>query len=238
MKNRLIELKEIYRYIQDNKIKSLILVASVGTLLISILHNNQGFSASDDLLIDKVVGVEYMEGDTEFKTIEESSLIQEVNDAPEVIYVDVKGAVNQPNMYSFPIGSRVYDAIEAAGGFTMNAASDTVNQAVLLEDQMLLHIYTHEEVEARQEQDLLKMDGNHFIPSAIDDSEDSTFVNINIADEAQLMTLPNIGSKKAEAIIKYRQDYGSFIVIEDIMNVSGIGEKTFEGLKDYINVGP
>ena len=142
-------------------------------------------------------------------------------------------------MYALPIGSRVYDAIEMAGGLTEEAATETLNQAKLLEDQMLLYIYSYSDLEQAEATPNLGMVEPAYTegPDSFNDNV-SGVVNINSATVDELMTLPNIGPKKAAAIIQFREENGSFSVVEDIMAVSGIGEKTFENLKDLITVSP
>ena len=148
------------------------------------------------------------------------------------IYVDIKGAVNKPGMYQLPIGSRVNDLIELAGGFTDQAVTQEVNLAQLLSDQMMIYIRSIDES--------LIMNDMDVIPSSIIVSmEEDTLnkININTANESELMNLPGIGPKKAQAIIEYRQVNGSFQCIEDIQQVSGIGAKTYEQIESLITVG-
>lgn len=169
---------------------------------------------------------------------EEMTVEQPEESSSELIYVDIKGAVHYPNMYALPKGSRLFDLIEKAGGFLPDAHTQQVNLAQLLEDQMMLYIY--------RESDLIQSDIGEDSPIqplvivASDRGEDSNdnLININSASQAELETLPNIGPKKADAIIQYRTQNGSFSTIEEMMNVSGIGEKTFESLKDLIKVAP
>lgn len=223
-------------YRQFNRWKLIIPFLIFGILLVSILFNNSSSLGFEDLELEEVNELESTVDSTIIDQSEVMGDTTEVDYHLELIYVDVKGAVNEPNMYSFTRGSRVYDAIMAAGGLTTHAASDMVNQAMLLEDQMMLYIHSRDEVEAMTEHQPTEMMTNLVVSSSNDEEYASELVNINSADLDGLMTLPNIGPKKAEAIINYRQEFGSFRIIEDIMNVSGIGQKTFDNLKDYIIV--
>ena len=164
-----------------------------------------------------------------------------------MIYVDVCGAVANPGVFQLSAGSRVFQAIEAAGGYLPEAAQTCVNRAGVLTDGQQLYILTQEEME-RQGLDPAEMAGasdGQMNGSAgtgqnagltVQAQQDNR-ININTADEAQLTTLTGIGATRAQAIISYRQENGPFAVIEDIMNVQGIKEGTFAKIKDEIVVG-
>ena len=166
---------------------------------------------------------------------------------PEMIYVDVCGAVANPGVFQLAVGSRVFQAIEAAGGYLPEAVQNCVNRAGVLTDGQQLYILTQEEME-RQGLDPAEMAGasdGQMNGSAgtgqnagltVQAQQDNR-ININTADEAQLTTLTGIGATRAQAIISYRQENGPFAVIEDIMNVQGIKEGTFAKIKDEIVVG-
>ena len=166
---------------------------------------------------------------------------------PEMIYVDVCGAVANPGVFQLAAGSRVFQAIEAAGGYLPEAVQNCVNRAGVLTDGQQLYILTQEEME-RQGLDPAEMAGasdGQMNGSAgtgqnagltVQAQQDNR-ININTADEAQLTTLTGIGATRAQAIISYRQENGPFAVIEDIMNVQGIKEGTFAKIKDEIVVG-
>lgn len=141
----------------------------------------------------------------------------EVPEETDHIFVNVCGAVLYEGVYELPAGSRVYEAIEMAGGFCENAAVSQINQAEILEDETQLYIPTIEEIIEGQSQD----DGK---------------VNLNTATREELMTLPGVGEAKADLIIEYRETNGKFHTIEDVMNISGIKEGLFGKIKDYIKV--
>lgn len=156
-------------------------------------------------------------------------------DAGTRIYVHVCGAVQVPGVYELAEGSRVYQALAAAGGLTEDADERYLNQAGLLEDGQQVLVYTREEIAAgvvngNQNQDQVQ--------NSRGESENggSGKVNLNTADKDQLLTLPGIGDTRAEAILAYRAANGNFASIEEIMNVEGIKEKMYEKLKDYIEV--
>lgn len=146
----------------------------------------------------------------------------------EVIYVDVTGAVKTPGVYSLPAGSRVFEAIALAGGAREDASLEHVNQAGILEDGQQIRIYTEEEAEQIPEQNPVTGTGAA--------AQEAAKVNINTARKEELMTLTGIGETRAEAILAYRQENGGFQAPEDLMQVEGIKEKTFEKLRDQITV--
>lgn len=164
-----------------------------------------------------------------------------------MIYVDVCGAVANPGVFQLAAGSRVFQAIEAAGGYLPEAALTCVNRAGVLTDGQQLYILTQEEME-RQGLDPAEMSGasdgqmngsagtGQNTGMAAQVQQDNR-ININTADEAQLTTLTGIGATRAQAIIAYREENGPFAAIEDIMNVQGIKEGTFAKIKDEIVVG-
>lgn len=164
-----------------------------------------------------------------------------------MIYVDVCGAVANPGVFQLAAGSRVFQAIEAAGGYLPEAALTCVNRAGVLTDGQQLYILTQEEME-RQGLDPVEMakasDGQMNGSAGKGQNTGMTAqvqqdnrININTADEAQLTTLTGIGATRAQAIIAYREENGPFAAIEDIMNVQGIKEGTFAKIKDEIVVG-
>lgn len=169
------------------------------------------------------------------------------------IWVHICGAVKCPDVYELPTGSRVYEAVKLAGGFTEEADESYVNQAQPLSDGVKIVIPTREQTRslAAGEGDggigivgatgLQADDGNPGSATGTDSGEASGAsadgrVNINTATETQLCGIAGIGATRAAAIVAYRQEHGSFARIEDIMNVSGIKEGTYAKIRDSITV--
>jgi competence protein ComEA len=142
---------------------------------------------------------------------------------PAPLVVDVAGAVPRPGVYELPGGSRVKDAVEAAGGFLAEADKSTLNLAAPLEDGQRLEIPFLEGAQPAG------------APRAGEAAPE--LIDINIAEAEILSALPGIGPTLAQRIIDYRETYGDFYYIEDIMNVPGIGPDTFENIKDLIMTG-
>lgn len=145
-------------------------------------------------------------------------------------FIHVCGAVENPGVYELPAGSRIYEAVDAAGGFTQEASADFVNLAQVIADGDKIVIPTTDQEKQAA-----------FAPAGVihetAQQENDGKVNINTATKDQLCTLPGIGSSRAESIISYREEKGQFRSIEDIMNVTGIKEGAFEKIKDFIVVG-
>ncbi len=162
----------------------------------------------------------------EVESTKEHSASSNLNSA--FIMVDIKGAVNRPGVYQLKEGSRVNELIQLAGGFLDNADTTKVNLAQKLRDEAIIYVPTIGE--------------NNLI--ATRNANVTTTVNTNLSTEgrislnygtlADFMTLDGIGEAKAQAIIKYREENNGFKSLEELKNVTGIGEKTFEKLKDKI----
>ena len=147
--------------------------------------------------------------------------VEETKDSPQKLVVYVCGSVNVPGVYELPLGSRIVAAVEAAGGFTLDAATEAINLAEPLQDGMQVKVPSvHEAAEANLLQERAKQG----------------LVNINKATEEELCTLPGIGQSKAVAIMKYREENGPFQHTEDMKNVPGIGENLFSQIEDRIYI--
>lgn len=143
--------------------------------------------------------------------------------AGATIYVHILGAVNRPGLYAFRDGDRAIDAIAAAGGYTQDADRRQLNLARFLSDGEQIYLPREGEVSA---------------PPGGGPASGSTAgkVNLNTADAAALETLPRVGPALAARILAWREANGRFTSIEDLLGVSGIGDKTFAGLKDLVTI--
>ncbi|MDU5977458.1 competence protein [Finegoldia magna] len=142
----------------------------------------------------------------------------------------IDGCVNKPGVYSFKKDDRIKDIVELAGGFTQDADTKSVNLAMKLKDEMKVYIPSKTETSKAQNNDRQSSD-----IVTIKDNNSSSLVNINTADSNKLQTLPGIGPSKAKKIIEFREK-NQFKKIEEIKNVDGIGDKTFESLKSLITI--
>lgn len=152
------------------------------------------------------------------------------------IVVDIKGEVKNQGVYYLNEGSIVEDLIREAGGITDKASLDLVNRAEKLTNNKCIIIPSKEEsneVKGPQSNNIASMPSSMASTNSDDGNE---IININTANESELVKINGIGPAKAKAIISYREENGGFGSIEDIKNVSGIGEGTFLKIKDYISV--
>lgn len=138
------------------------------------------------------------------------------------VMVDIKGAVKNPGVYELQVEDRVKGAIQQAGGFRDDADSNQINLAERVYDEMVIYI------PSVHEQD---MDS-----SIVSRGDQNGKIRVNLATKEELTTLPGIGEAKAAAIIEYREENGKFTKIEDLTEISGIGEKTVERLAEFILV--
>ena len=145
------------------------------------------------------------------------------------LQVHVTGEVNQPGVYELSVDSRMYDAVQAAGGYTPDADEDAINLAAPLEDGQQIRVLPKRlDPESDFEED--EDDGLRSLPSI------NTLININTASQEILETLPEIGPVTAKNIIAFRENEGDFTQIEEIQKVPEIGPMTYEAIKDLITV--
>ena len=175
---------------------------------------------------------------------EESAFIkadgQIEQEVPEHFVVHICGAVNNPGVYTLDSGSRIYQVVEAAGGFCEDAREDYLNQADLIADGMKIYVPTVEETNETVWTDISEstgiVEGVKEADKSGDAAGESELININTAGEELLCTLPGVGSTKARSIIAYREKNGAYQKIEDIMNVEGIKEGLFQKIRNSITI--
>lgn len=156
-------------------------------------------------------------------------------DTEEIVIVHITGSVKNPGIVKLKEGSRIEDAIEAAGGLTENADISNVNLAYVLDDGTKIKIPNLDDEDIADE-DVLSKDSGEGIIQEDEKTTNTNIVNINKATENELSTLPGIGNSLATRIVEYRKQNGNFKTIEDIKNVSGIGESKFANIKDFISI--
>ena len=196
------------------------------SVVIVIVYKNNAYSNEEVVDIFK----EDNEKDDEVK--------EEVNDKKKVI-VDIKGSIVNPGVYEVDRTSRVMDVISLAGGLLEDADTSLINLAKVVSDEMTIIIYSKEEVSLDKEEclcDCPLINNDACIKEEDTKVEEDNYVNINTCSKEELMSINGIGEAKAKAIIDYREKNGNFNTIEDIRNVSGIGDALFEKIKTYITV--
>lgn len=178
---------------------------------IDSLDNNLSLMDTDDDLL--------LENENQYQSEEEI----------EQIKVHISGQINQEGVYEVNAGDRLDDLIKQAGGLSPDADSKSLNLAMKLEDQMKIYIPSVNE--ALDDKDI----SSYQLVSKPDSVSKEGIININTASKDELMTLPNVGEKRAQAIIDYRENK-KFESIEEIKSVTGIGEKYYQSMKDLITV--
>ena len=155
-------------------------------------------------------------------------------------YIDIKGSVKNPGVYEFNDNDRVIDAINLAGGLKKDANTSNINLSKKLESEMVIYVYNNNEIKNSKNNFTCEttcstevIEVNNCIEKTTVENK-STLVNINTATIEELQTIDGIGETKAKSIINYRNDIGKFNSIEDIKNVSGIGDSLFNKIKDKI----
>lgn len=210
-------LKELFSVHKD-KIKAAALPVVIGLAVIFFWFYGAG--GEEPELKDKPI----QPSEELSETAEQSLESGEAGD----IFVDIDGAVKKPGVYKVSEGTRLFQVIELAGGLTDDASTQSLNRAEAVYDGQKITVYSSDTGGYSQE------DAGSGIPA--EKGITGGKVNINTADSVTLQTIPGIGPSKAARIIEYRDSQGRFKKIDDIKNVTGIGDITFENIKDYITV--
>ena len=181
---------------------------------------------------DSKEDTQFSQEEAQTSQVSESSLHETTQAAVETIAVYLCGEVCNPGVYVLQAGSRLYQAVEEAGGLTANARAEAVNLARILVDSEQIYIPNISESIDQIENETQNVISSAAVSSALSDG----LLNINQASESDLMQLPGIGQVKAAAIVTYRNSNGPFSSIEEIKNVPGIKEAAFEKIKGMITV--
>ena len=206
-------------------------------------------SEMKDEIVDGIEEVEIQENENNNTELSKTELEKEKT---EKIYVYITGEVNNPGVVILPYGSRISDAIDSAGGITSNADIMKVNLVYMLQDGMKVNIPSSKELNNNPNFEYITMgsgdeksDGNNKEKSSLTSDNKSNInesafkvsnVNINTATQTELETLPGIGPSLALKIINYRKENGKFKSIEELKNVSGIGDNKYDEIKQYIYI--
>lgn len=181
----------------------------------------------------------------EINNVDTVSIIEKVKEEPkeetkdESITVDIKGEVNKPGVYKLSIGSRVIDAIEISGGITKKADTSMLNLSKILNDENVIIVankYSQQTIKYVEKECNCDVCINNNVTSHNDESSTISKISINKATKEELMNLTGIGESKAIDIINYRNENGLFKSIEDLKQISGIGDKLFDKIKDQITI--
>lgn len=226
-----------FKKIKEFTIEKKVYLIAAGIILIGFFYFKKGDS-QDKNTEEENTQLMQKSRSSSSTTMENTASSSSVSES-KTVTCDISGAVKHEGVYTLKNGARLQELIEAAGGTTSRAQLKAINRAVLLKDQDKIHIpYKGEKVE-----NAATIGTGTGSPASSTSSESGSSeqgsgekINLNTANVADLQKLTGIGEKKAEQIIAYREQKGSFKKIEDLMQVSGIGEKTFASLKDQLAV--
>ena len=202
----------MYNFNKKQKIVIGIILAIVATIYVYTKDTNQNKNQEE---------LQFQE------EAEEVEKVEEIEEQKEIV-VHIAGAIKTEGVILLPEGARVNDAIEKAGGVTEEADMTQVNLATIVEDGMKIYIPKKGEDNKNMEETTLKEETQ--------ETKTTTKININKANQTELETLPGIGTATATKIIDYREKNGKFKTIENIKDVSGIGEAKYNSIKDLITV--
>lgn len=225
-----------YRYRKQILIVSSIVILILGIICIFIFNHFKEDSEEEPIILENPTKKE------EKKAVKKEKV-------PKEVKVDIKGEINNPGIYSLDNNSRVIDVIEKAGGLTVNADTSVLNLSKKISDEMVIIIYTKAEVknfkETKEREKQVQEKCNQKDENALkndacitndNSKEQSGKVSINKATLEELKTLSGIGESKAKEIISYREKNGPFKSIDEITNVTGIGENIFAQIKENITL--
>ena len=212
-------MEELIEKIKEYKI--IVICASLGLVLggFFLLNPARQTPANESDLQTEVAAISKDSTDEKEDKNQKEEVVEQ-----DLITVDVKGAVKSPGIYDLPVGSRVNDAVQKAGGLTDNADSKSINLAQRISDEALVYVPTKEEVTSQE------------MPSSTSNSKENKKVNLNKASLEELKQVKGLGAKRAQDIIDHRDSNGKFKSVDELKKVSGIGAKTIEKLKEYVTV--
>ena len=211
---------------KKQKVIVLVIAIVVAIGMIYFIYNKNQITDDVNLENDILVS-ENVAKEKSLNTTEENEVI-----------IHITGSVKNPGIVRLKEGSRIEDAIEAAGGLTENADISKVNLAYVVDDGTKIKIPSSQEEDIGDEEIIDSGSGENIIieKNTTSSNKSSQTININKATETELQTLPGIGASLASRIIEYRSQTGKFGSIEEIKNVNGIGDCKFENIKDLISV--
>lgn len=243
-------MKYIRKHIKLITVLTIILIISTLIILKIYLEKNSKNNVNEEIK-DEII-------------INEKEELEEKKEDPieiiESVYVDIKGAVVTPGVYEIENNKKVIDVVNKAGGLTKEADTSMINLARQVEEEMVIIIYTKEEVKKYQtKEEIIKVIDKECIcpeitnDACIDNSSNNPSnesqnndkndtidqnkkININTASLEELQSLNGIGEGKAKSIIEYRDEHGNFNSIEELKEVSGIGESVYEKIKNNITI--
>ena len=204
----------------------IILIMILGSVMVYLFKESESKEIIDE---DNINVMEEVQVEEEKEEVKEKT-----------ITIDVKGEVNKPGVYELPVGSRVIDAIKISGGTTTKADTSMLNLSKVLADENVIIVYNKYSQQSikyvEKECNCDACINNSNVSSGSSENSTSQKISINKATKEELMNLKGIGESRAIDIINYRNANGLFKSIEDLKQVSGIGDKLFEKIKNQITI--
>lgn len=216
-------------------ILSIIIIILIIILTILSINKYNEYKEKNKITETKDIIVYEDEIENKEEIVEKKEIKIENKEEIQYIYIDIKGEVKKPNVYKVNLldNRRVIDIINLAGGLTNKAYTKNINMSLKVFDEMVIIVNSIEEVTIKEE---IKKEEEKINDTIIkEENNENKLININLDPIEELIKIPGISESKAKDIINYRNE-NKFNTIEDILNVNGIGEKTYEKLKDYITV--
>ncbi len=209
---------------------------------LTTLANTKSLNKSIKLYDEMIITICSINDDDCSYNIDEHTTLSTDNTSTEnnKVIVEIRGEVQNEGVYELTENSRIIDAIKSAGGFKENVDLSTINLALKLKDEMLILVCNENDDDCIETAKIINYlysgTNNQTTDNNTGNNQTGELVNINTANKSLLETLPNIGSSTATKIIEHRILHGAFLSIEDILNVSGIGEATYEQIKNFITI--
>ncbi len=212
-------------------IKTIVAIILIGVVLLYLYYKNNSYDKNKNIFSEEEILVNQEVSDEDDKLIVQN----EKKEDTEIIVVYITGEVKNWGVVELNKGARIIDAVDKAGGFTENADQGKVNLAYILSDGVKIYIPSkNQEINTEY---IIKESGDNVVTEENEmPNTNNQLVNINNATQTELETLPGIGPSIALKIISHREENGKFSNIDEIKNVSGIGENKFERIKELICV--
>ncbi|MCC7665553.1 helix-hairpin-helix domain-containing protein [Liquorilactobacillus satsumensis] len=221
------QLRDFWEEHRSLLVVSFILISG-GFLIGSNLYNNSRKSTTSQFGVAK----SSMSASTRSKAVQSTAATSH----SALVSVDVKGAVKNPGVYHAQEGARVNEIITAAGGFAATADQNQVNLALKIKDQQIIYVPFRGEI-ASKPVTTVTANISEQAGSAAGTVTEGTKIDLNQAKKEDLLKIPGIGDKKAEQILAYRTEHGNFNQLDELKNISGIGDKILVKLKSYLKIG-
>ncbi|MFR0539742.1 helix-hairpin-helix domain-containing protein [Lactobacillus delbrueckii] len=237
------KLQDLLAWLMDKKMYIVIVLLAVG----GFYYANRQPAADNSALLSSSQSMSENSGQSSSVSSVAASASSAASAANTEVVCDISGAVKHQGVYRLKNGARLEDLIEKAGGLTKDAQLKAINRSQLLKDQDKIYIPGKgDKAEAAQTANSAAASAPASSPSASASSSSVSsstsgaasgdLINLNTATASDLQKLNGIGEKKAEQIIAYRQEKGSFKSIDELKEVSGIGDKTFAAIKDQLTI--